>query len=1014
MASYATWYAIAVAGSANENLAAITDAAYVGDPAGTDCDSTYWEGRAYDQIRALYVAIGSNPGLGVDGNFTINQDNASNDAEDATLNFDRGTAVGGDATIRWDSSETYFLLNQTLTSNSNIGTTAVPIPKVWATNIDIAATLDGLDADFTGDLGVDGTATIATLDVTGTATINGLNLAGNITTEGTLLTFNSDEAGTPTENVALVVERGTEVNAILRWTENGDDTSLWEAYNHGNAAYESVVLLGASGVSTAGFFDDTGISTPGTALYPARNDHNHSGGSLNATGTDETSWNIDEDYVSGSVSIELRFGTSSNYIRFNPGGNANYEFSSSVSSNANNTDDLGTASLKWRDLRLGRDAYIDGDLTLAGSVLGSLTQTGQLFTFETNASARTVDADIIADRGTNGSAKFRWDESETKWTFANDGSTFTYLVGANLSTDLWTAPGDLAVTGDITGNLTLTGTTHTLGSIGSSLLLQVPTTGFAGKLQYTTGTSVWQIDHGTGTLRTIATLNGTEAFSSKTISSSTLVAPTINTGGSWSGDPTFSGNPSFSGNPTFTGNPNFTADTDSRPVFTTTAGQAPFTISLVGVGATNTITDLDADYLDGLHATNFLRRNGSLAMTGNLDMGGFSITNVSGSAHQSSHLSGGGDALAGALGEVTGVTSTVFTVNSDGSSATGTELSLGGGEFYVKIVDNAAGYLGLGGSNIDAVPGSASGNQDIGNANRRWRAGYLNHFLNINLQGSVPSGISDGSLWLQSGSPQKLNVYLNSATKTVIDSNGKTGAVGTTGNWSVDGNLTVSGSSPFSASGHDHSGVYANSSHTHAAGDVTSGKLAIIRGGTNNDAYTAGQFVYYDTPSDSLISSGFSSASFSGSGHDHSGVYANSSHTHSTSDLTSGTLAVNRGGTGNTSYTNGEFLSFNSGSTIFQSSGYSSASFSLSGHNHDGSYSSTSHNHDSSYANLSGDTFTGEVIFNGGMALQSGDLFRFEGSGSDSYMYYSAGKVYVVVDGSISGYFTAGSFHDGP
>jgi hypothetical protein len=75
---------------------------------------------------------------------------------------------------------------------------------------------------------------------TGTTTVNNaLTVAGDLTVSGTtttvntetinladnVITLNSNEAGTPTQNAGIEVERGTSTNVVLRWNESSD---VWE------------------------------------------------------------------------------------------------------------------------------------------------------------------------------------------------------------------------------------------------------------------------------------------------------------------------------------------------------------------------------------------------------------------------------------------------------------------------------------------------------------------------------------------------------------------------------------------------------------------------------------------------------------------------------------------------------------------------------------------------------------------------------------------------------------------
>jgi hypothetical protein len=759
MSSYSYWYGIA-SGSGASALAAITDNT-------TDCNEAYWIARGYDQIRALFVQLGTAPGSGVDGNFSINQDASGNETSTLTF-YTNGALEGSDPYLRWDSAATAFRLNQNLITTSDLGATGTRIPNVYATAINASGTITTANVDASGTLDVDGTSTLADVTVSGTLSAATLSLTGNIETDGTQLVFNDDYAGSsPSENATVEVERGTLTNAALRWNETND---VWEAYNTGAAAYNIIALLNASGFTSSNVFAGSG-GNYGTAAYAARSDHNHSGGSLNATGTDETTWRIDEDYTSGSVNIECQFGAAGNYIRYNPGaGDPQFVFS----------DDISTANLTASSAVTAASASITGDLTLSGAIDSALRIDGDSITLNDDlAGAPSGNISMIANRGSSTDVDLRWNETDDQWEYTNNGTDYFYLVGADDATGDIAAPNDLTVTGDLIGDVRITGDELILRqdeSSGGDATITVNRGAADRYFRWNETSGIWQFHDGSsGSPHSLVGVDKTQTLTAKTLTSPSISNPTISSGGTWSGSPIFSGTPSF------TGLPAFNYSLGSGP---------PFAVHYTLTGV---VTNLNADQVDSYNATDFIRKSGSdYVLDADLDLNGNSIIGSTVSTHASSHMTGQSDELSGTFGSgVSGTNASTWTIEADDVYGT---LQLGNsGSYYVNVP--YAGWLGLGGSDVDAVPGSSSVNQDIGNNSRRWRNGFFQHHINLNQNASSSSftDYGDGSIWSASGTPQSLVVQLDSTEHTVADGNGKTGLSGSTGGWSVAGDITVTG-----------------------------------------------------------------------------------------------------------------------------------------------------------------------------------------------------------------------------
>jgi hypothetical protein len=82
-----------------------------------------------------------------------------------------------------------------------------------------ARTFSG-NVSITGNLTVSGSQTTKTSEVT--------------LIEDNIITLNSNEAGTPSENAGIEIERGSSTNVVLRWTEGSD---RWQFTNNGSTYY---------------------------------------------------------------------------------------------------------------------------------------------------------------------------------------------------------------------------------------------------------------------------------------------------------------------------------------------------------------------------------------------------------------------------------------------------------------------------------------------------------------------------------------------------------------------------------------------------------------------------------------------------------------------------------------------------------------------------------------------------------------------------------------------------------
>ena len=151
------------------------------------------------------------------------------DANDAAIDL-----VISDATIR-----SKFSGGTGVTYNSTTGEIAIGQAVETTSNVQF----NNLVVD--GDLTVNGTQTVLNTET--------------LTVDDNLIVLNNNEAGTPSANAGIEVERGTSTNVQLRWNESGD---YWEVTRDGST-YEKIYTES----EIEGFFSATDAGGDGSFAY---------------------------------------------------------------------------------------------------------------------------------------------------------------------------------------------------------------------------------------------------------------------------------------------------------------------------------------------------------------------------------------------------------------------------------------------------------------------------------------------------------------------------------------------------------------------------------------------------------------------------------------------------------------------------------------------------------------------------------------------------------------------------
>ena len=192
----------------------------------------------------------------------------------------------------------------TVTSNAtNANTASTIVFRDGSGNFSAGTITGNLTGNVTGNLSSTGANTMASLQTTGNVIVGGdLTVSGTTTTINTetllladnVITVNSNEAGTPSQDGGIEVERGTSTNKTLLWDETNDRwtvgsetfvagtftgglsgnattaTTLASARNIGGVSFDGSASINLPGVNAAGNQSTSGNAATATTLATGR------------------------------------------------------------------------------------------------------------------------------------------------------------------------------------------------------------------------------------------------------------------------------------------------------------------------------------------------------------------------------------------------------------------------------------------------------------------------------------------------------------------------------------------------------------------------------------------------------------------------------------------------------------------------------------------------------------------------------------------------------------------------
>ena len=313
------------------------------------------------------------------------------------------------------------------------------------------------DAIFSGNITINGTQTIINTET--------------LTVDDNIIVLNNNEAGTPSEDAGIEVERGSSTNVKLQWDESAD---VWQFTNDGSTYYSIPTTANIrSGISVTDAGGDGSLS------------YNASSGVITYTGPSAAQSRAHISVTDAGGDGSMSYNSTSGVITY-----------------------TGPSASEVRAHLTGTDNGGDGSFSYDNST-GVISYTGP-------SAAETRAHISVTDSGGDGSLSYSAGTGVITYTGPSAGETRAHFSGG---TSITLSSGEISVTAGSIGATQLAATTVSAGTYADADSVAQFTVDADGRI---TGASNIDIAIGAGAVSGLASSATTDTTSASNISSGTL------------------------------------------------------------------------------------------------------------------------------------------------------------------------------------------------------------------------------------------------------------------------------------------------------------------------------------------------------------------------------------------------------------------------------------------------------------------------------------------------------------